>query len=123
MAAELKDPIEIYRDDYIKVLVMDEQGAGGAHHVYRCYPIHADPEMEEPLDQFQEGPIQEVGVNGYTNEALLAIVEHRLECFNAGPFSCRENAIAKTHIETGHLWLDKRTRDRKNRGVEGKNQA
>ena len=123
MAAELKEPIEIYRDDYIKVLVMDEQGAGGAHHVYRCYPEYADPEMEEPLDQFQEGPIQEVGVNGYTNEALLAIVEHRLDCFNAGPFSCRENAIAKTHIETGHLWLNKRTRDRKKRGVEGKNEA
>ena len=55
MAKPLETPIEIYRDDYIKVLVMDEQGAGGAHHVYRCYPIDADPEMEEPLDQFPRG--------------------------------------------------------------------
>lgn len=123
MAAELKDPIEIYRDDYIKVLVMDEQGAGGAHHVYSCYRIEDDPATADRLTSFQEGPIQEVGVNGFTNEALLAIVEHRLDCFNAGPFSCRENAVAKTHIETGHLWLNKRTRDRKNRGVEGKNEA
>ena len=121
MAALLTEPIEIYRDDYIKVLCMDEQGAGGAHHQYNCYPVDADPEMEEPLDQFQEGPIKEVGVNGYTNEALLAIVDHRLECFQAGPFSCRPNAIAKTHIETGILWLEKRTKDRKARNVEGKN--
>jgi hypothetical protein len=35
-------------------------------------------------------------------------------------FPCRENSIAITHIETALLWLNKRTNDRLNRGVEGK---
>ena len=35
-------------------------------------------------------------------------------------FPCRENAIVTTHLETALLWLEKRTADRKARGVEGK---
>lgn len=35
-------------------------------------------------------------------------------------FPCRENAIATTHVETAILWLEKRTAERKARGVEGK---
>ena len=111
----------IHEDDYIAVYVTDKKGAGGAYHRYDV----VNKETDEIIDsvKFQEGPIQENGVNGNTNEALLAIVVHRLECFNAGPFSHRMNAIAKTHTETAQLWLEKRTKDRKKRGVEGKNEA
>lgn len=35
-------------------------------------------------------------------------------------FSCRENAIVITKLEEALMWLNKRTEDRKQRGVEGK---
>jgi hypothetical protein len=38
-------------------------------------------------------------------------------------FPCRENSCAITHFEEGLMWLEKRTRDRITRGVEGKQQA
>ena len=70
---------------------------------------------------FQNGPIAEggVGVNGVTHEALLAILAHRLRGFQAGPYACRENALALTKIEEAQHWLQHRTRARMARGVEG----
>jgi hypothetical protein len=68
---------------------------------------------------FQNGPIAEVGTNGVTHEALLAILVDRLQGFQNGPYKCRENAIALTHLEDAQMWLQKRTRDRMARGVEG----
>lgn len=72
--------------------------------------------------EFQNGPIQEAGVNGISNEALLAVVEDRLACFQSGPYACRENAVALTKIQEAMMWLQKRTRDRMARGVEGTHQ-
>jgi hypothetical protein len=69
---------------------------------------------------FQNGPINEVGVNGITQEVLLAVVADRLRSFQAGPFACRENALALTKVEEAMHWLQKRTMDRMRRGVEGK---
>jgi hypothetical protein len=63
--------------------------------------------------------VQEAGVNGISNEALLAIVEDRLLGFQAGPYSCRENAVALTKVQEAMMWLQKRTLDRVKRGVEG----
>lgn len=42
--------------------------------------------------------------------------------FLQNSFPCRENAIVITHLETALLWLNKRTEDRKARGVEGKHE-
>jgi hypothetical protein len=57
--------------------------------------------------------------DGLTNEALLAVVIDRLQEFQKGRLSCWENATALTHLETALLWLQKRTRDRVAREVEG----
>lgn len=57
--------------------------------------------------------------NGTTNEAVLEMLIDRLQFLN-GKFPCRENAVALTHIETALMWLEKRTKDRLKRGVEGK---
>jgi hypothetical protein len=43
----------------------------------------------------------------------------RIQFYQDGKFKCRENAIAITKIEEALLWLDKRTRDREARQVEG----
>lgn len=101
-------------NDALKIEVLDEPGSGGANHEYR---ISADSLCYEL--KFQNGPIAEAGVNGLTQEALLAIVEDRLKCFQAGKYACRENAIALTKIQEAMHWLHHRTRERMDRGVEG----
>ncbi len=111
-------------NDALKIKVLDDPGAGGACH---CYMIHADESHITLGDgvtvtcdvRFQNGPIAEAGVNGISQEALLAIVEDRLKCFQAGPYACRENAIALTKIQEAMQWLHHRTRERMARGVEG----
>lgn len=106
-------------NDLITIRVLDEEGPGGAHHEYACQL----PNGKQTHISFQNGPINENGVNGLTQEALLAIVIDRLQCFQAGPYACRENALALTKIEEAMLWLQKRTLDRMRRGVEGYNKA
>lgn len=51
-------------------------------------------------------------VAGVTNEALLAIVEARLEGFQDGPFKSRENAIALTKTQEAMQWLERGTKKR-----------
>lgn len=111
-------------NEQIRIRVQDEPGPGGASHRY-CLYVPND-EFNEELNaslvaeiQFQKGPISEVGVNGFSNEALLAIVEDRLASFQAGPYACRENALALTKIQEAMHWLHHRTRERVARGVEG----
>ncbi len=118
----------------LKISVLDEPGQGGASHLYQIEGFNtgtnaSDPFVERyggPSDHstvlFQNGPIKEFGVNGTTQEALLAIIIDRLRSFQSGPFSCRDNAIALTHCEDALMWLQRRTRERIKRGVEGTNQ-
>lgn len=56
--------------------------------------------------------------DGTTNEELLEVLIDRLT-FLQNKLACKENAVALTHIETALLWLEKRTRDRQAREVEG----
>lgn len=120
-------------NDKLEIFVVDEPGAGGANHRYeiagqdpRTNDSAHDYEKSAWTDNcvilFQNGPIPEKGVNGVTQEALLAIVADRLRSFQAGPFACRENALALTKIEEAMHWLHHRTRARMARGVEGTHQ-
>ena len=109
----------------LKIIVSDEPGAGGANHAYAiCWPgsVSGGPD-ESCYVNFQNGPIKEFGVNGVTQEALLAIVIDRLRCFQAGPFACDANKQSLFHCEVALDWLQKRTRDRIARGVEGQTKA
>lgn len=108
----------------VKIIVSDEPGAGGANHAYAIAWPGSVPDGPDDACyvNFQNGPIKEFGVNGVTQEALLAIVIDRLRSFQSGPFSCRENAIALTHCEEALMWLQVRTRKRIARGVEGTHQ-
>jgi hypothetical protein len=103
-------------NESINICVMDEPGSGNACHQYRV--TMGDPAFVVDIP-FQNGPIAETGVNGLSNEALLAIVEDRLNRFQSGPFACRENALAMTHVQDAMHWLHHRTRERLQRGVEG----
>lgn len=107
-------------NDKLIVEVLDEPGAGGANHVYQVRGYHAkDADETAVVIRFQNGPIAEVGVNGLTQEVLLAIVADRLRSFQSDPFACRENALALTKIEEAQHWLQQRTLARMRRGVEG----
>lgn len=109
-------------NDRLRVIAGDEPGQGGARHKY-AIAIEAktsdEPEVLLTTLDFQNGPIKEVGVNGVTHEALLAILVDRLEDFQSGAFACRENAIALTKLQEAQMWLLERTRGRMKRGVEG----
>lgn len=122
-------------NDKLEITVTDEPGAGGANHAYKIEgfelsknPSAYDPEYGPRAAKsveifFQNGPINEAGINGVTQEVLLAIVVDRLRSFQAGKFACRENALALTKIEEAQQWLHARTRARMVRGVEGTHAA
>lgn len=121
-------------NDKLKITVLDEPGSGGANHVYGLSGmdlVRNTAAMNTPDDRpegeasivFQCGPINEHGVNGVTQEALLAIVADRLQCFQKGPFASNYNARALRHVEAAMQALLDRTRDRMARGVEGQTKA
>ena len=104
-------------NDKLAIAVLDEPGAGGANHHYR---VLGAPDTGVSVDiKFQNGPINESGINGLTQEVLLSIVADRLRAFQNGKFACRENALALTKIEEAQHWLHARTLGRMTRGVEG----
>lgn len=139
-------------NEAIKITALDQPGPGGANHDYRISYGTTDgslPFISSVKEiRFQNGPINEAGVNGISNEALLAILIDRMRGFQhgrkapiglqrtddssvmtdtntdfdfntRGKYASRENACALTHLEEALMWLQKRTRDRLARGVEG----
>ena len=118
---------KIYEDDSIEVLVLDKKGAGGARHKYNVVCKEADPEKGGQRElghiAFQNGNRLENGINGLTNEALLAIVAHRCQDFMEGPFPHETTRMALEAIRAGLAHLESRTADRKARGVEGQEKA
>lgn len=72
--------------------------------------------------KWQSGVVSENGVNGVQVGDVLAFTLERLKELNA-EFPCRENSITITKLEEAIMWQDKRTNDRVNRGVEGKEKA
>jgi hypothetical protein len=114
--------VEIGTRRYTQVVCLDAPGAGNACHIYRVLSVQRDPSEPQAVYaqvDFQNGPVKESGVNGCHNEDLIAIVIDRLQGFQGGKFSCRENAIALTKLEEVLMWLRKRTDNRVARGVEG----
>ena len=115
--------LDIGTQEHTQVVCKDKPADGGACHDYAILPTK-DKDNEEGLFfdndiRFQKGPVKETGVNGCHNEDLLAIVIDRLQHFQAGEYSCRENALALTKLQEAMMWLRARTDARKDRGVEG----
>lgn len=125
-------------NDTLKITALDAPGPGGANHKYEIDIVGGAPTSggTKTLIEFQNGPIQESGFNGLSNEALIAIVIDRMRGFQhprnedgsfnfngRGVYAGRDNACALTCFEEGLMWLQKRTRDRVARGVEGTHQV
>lgn len=73
--------------------------------------------------QFQAGPIAEHGRNGTTIEAVIQVLIERLAGFQLGPFANTYNQEAINHLAYAKQALERRTKDRQARGVEGRNLA
>lgn len=103
------------------IQAVDAPGSGNAHHLYHIAHNlpQGGPGVKLHAVKFQNGPIKEAGINGLTNEALLAIVIHRLTCFQEGPFACTHNQEAKDHLLRALETLQDRTKERVERNVEG----
>ena len=117
----------------LTIEVTDQPRAGGAHHRYEItgFDIFKNPAthvapyiVRSDLETiiFQNGPIKEAGVNGITDDALLAIVIDRLRSFQQGPYACEDNGYALEHCKLALKNLQKRTLARIARGVEGTHQ-
>lgn len=101
-----------------------DQSNGNASHRYTmeyrdCTADGSTGFGAEQEVSFQHGPIAEVGVNGITNEVLLAIVIDRLEGFQTSKYANVYNARALDRCRDALETLELRTREREARGVEG----
>lgn len=110
--------INSHNREHVQILA-DEKSNGGASHAYTVLIDCGSTGFTAATIHFQRGPAQEVGFNGLTDEALLAIVTDRIQGFQNGPFSCRENALALTKPQEAMHWLRHRSEDRERRQVEG----
>jgi hypothetical protein len=70
----------------------------------------------------QNKPIKEVGVNGCQIDTIIYAAKAILEGLN-DQRPCRENSVAITKLDEAIMWLEKRTKDREMRSVEGTSQA
>jgi len=121
-------------NEALRIEVLDEPGQGNACHRYRIRSAEIPPPPEADVAKcrrllgvscdvnFQNGPIQEAGVHGVSNEALLAIVEDRLVGFQGGEYACGLNAAALHYVRAAMGCLRARTEGRVARGVEGTSQ-
>lgn len=121
-----------FNREHIIVKTADCRATDNAHHAYEIMVMSSslegnpspsaenyDNAVEVCKLNFQNGGLKEVGPNGITDQALLAIVLDRLRSFNDGQFRCRENSVAITKIEEALMWMEKRGNDRARRNVEG----
>ncbi len=113
--------LEIGTKKYSKVVCLDEPGPGRACHEYEILSSDAPTRIFGTI-YFQNGPVEEVGVNGCHQEDLLVIVMDRLQHFQRGDFACEENELALTNIEKALSWLRDRTNKRIEKGIEGTSQ-
>ena len=118
-----------FNRECVDVFTVDDGAVDGANHHYRIevydrYNGKAEAGIKGFCDvRFQNGGLKEVGANGITDQALLAIVLDRLRGFNEGQFRCRENSIMITKLEEALMWGAKRADDRSRRNVEGERKA
>ncbi|HEX8637575.1 MAG TPA: hypothetical protein VF692_05900 [Pyrinomonadaceae bacterium] len=118
--------INKFNRECVNVAAIDEKSSDNANHKYEI-SVWKNAETSDQNDElvevcqlnFQNGGLKEVGPNGITDQALIAVVLHRLRGFNSGQFASRDNSLAITHLEDALMRMERRSNDRARRGVEG----
>ena len=117
------------------VFALDAPGPGGAHHLYQVCK-HNTGRISEEDGTFRTRPENIIltvqmqcgarnadgSIPGALDADLLEIVRDRLQDFQSGPFACRENACALTHIEEALMWMNRCVEDRITRSAPGTEQ-
>ena len=92
--------------------------------------VHTKEHREYRVERFGSGlpfhtgplPLEETShheYNGLFMEDLLHAVEERLKEHNSGPFRCKENSMAITHIQEAQNWMKRRELRRAEEGILG----
>ena len=88
----------------------------------RCYEITL-PGVAVGEIQFQRGPRNVAGSTpGTLDGAVISVLIHRQECFQAGPFACPENEAILGHLREALRLTIERAQERAKRGVLGRNE-
>lgn len=98
----------------VRVLDLPDPKAGGACHQYEV--LSQDGTVLCTVN-FQHGPVKESGVNGVQAVDLLAILLHRMDCFQSGPFSSPTNEVTAGFLAAAIA--SEGTRERRVAAVEG----
>jgi len=85
----------------------------------KCF-IYVRNDVNSIAFTIQNGPVKEFGVNGCQVDQIIEAAKKILEGLNKNVPS-RETSSAITKLDEALMWLDKRTKDRIARGVEGRN--
>lgn len=106
-----------------RIDAMDEPSFGGANHEYQVAILDSGGTEVGHFDaiRFQNGPVQNNIMNGFTEEILLSIVADRLTSFQHGDFACDENENALGYVNEALAWLEARTKRRIAAKIEGQN--
>ena len=114
------------QNEAISIMADDRDvNQGGASHSYAlAYRLGSQAAGESEADvvlvvDFQHGPLAEVGVNGITNEAMLAVLVDRMDGFQSGDRGSDEGDNALRCLREALAWLHLRTTNRIARHVEG----
>jgi len=115
--------------DELKVMYPDKFNESGAMD-YKWFEkdirphnfIYVRHDVNSLAFTIQNGPIKEVGINGCQVNEIIAAAKIIIEGLNKN-FPCRENSMAITKLDECLMWLEKRTKDREDRGVEGQSKA
>lgn len=100
----------------LQILALGAPGNGGAPLTYEINGYPGDPLTLN----FQQGDPRE-RITGITTEALLAVCIDRQRAFDLGPFPSADGRKALDHMINALRALQRRTKARLKRGVEGKN--
>lgn len=114
----------------IQIEAVGPAASGGAYCHYRIEGIDISKSQANVPEIFNKHQIDVVfhsgevdkdnpQANGVTHEALLAILIDRLECLQAGPYSCYETSAVLHKLYEASFWLSHRTKIRTAQGVEG----
>lgn len=111
-------------DNRLVITAEDNPGYSAAHHQYQISTpllddLPAAPRRRVLVNlQFQDGNPTQTGVNGISDEVLLAVFIHRMECLQAGPLACSEFYNARKMASLALENLHARTRERIHNGED-----
>lgn len=107
---------EIHRDNLVNVR---RNQNGGVDDTNRYLGFSNDVGSQVGTLLFQSGLPSKEGINGLTNEAVIATVLDRLEAQNVGDFKSEYNSAAIECLRAALAALKQRVKDREARGVSG----